>query len=471
MVKDKKNKYPRIVIAGTHSGVGKTTLTIGLLLAFKKKGIAVQPYKVGPDYIDSAFHSMIAGRACRNLDSFLLSEDVLLELFERQAQVSEFSIVEGVMGLYDGIGQQAQTGSTAHASKILKAPVVLIIDCGKMSGSAGAVALGYKKFDSKVRISGCILNKIASPSHYKIAKQSVEQKSGIEVLGYFPKNAPISMSERHLGLTPVQEVTNKRIYKKITKLVEQHIDIDRLITIAKSADALPCFRKTIYRKPLVKKEVSIAVARDKCFHFYYQDNLDILEHYGAWLKYFSPLKSKSLPKGVSGVYIGGGFPEKFAEELAGNKDLRADIKLKSRQGMPVYGECGGLMYLMRELQTADKKSFPMVGIFSGKTKMGKGLRMFGYYDVTCVQSNILCVKNSVTKGHVFHWSYLLQLPKNIPRVFKLQRRGKTSHDGYIKNNTLASYLHVHFGTNTDFASRFVEQCRDYKRKGVQSGNR
>ncbi|MCD4782083.1 MAG: cobyrinate a,c-diamide synthase [Candidatus Omnitrophica bacterium] len=458
MVKDKKNKYPRIVIAGTHSGVGKTTLTIGLLLALKKRGVAVQPYKVGPDYIDSAFHSMIAGRACRNLDSFLLSEDVLLELFERQAHVAEFSVIEGVMGLYDGAGRHSQTGSTAHVSKILKAPVILVIDCGKMSGSAGAVALGYKKFDSKVRIAGCILNRIASQSHYEIAKQSVEQKNGIEVLGYFPKNAPISMPERHLGLTPVQEVNSRKIYKKIAEIIERYIDIDRLISIAKTAEALPDFRKTIYQQPLVKKEVNIAVARDKCFHFYYQDNLDILEHYGARLKYFSPLKSKSLPKGVNGVYVGGGFPEKFAEELAGNKDLRADIRLKSKQGMPMYGECGGLMYFMRELQDADKKSFPMVGVFPGKTKMGKGLRMFGYYDVTCVGPNVLCEKNAATRGHVFHWSYLLQLPKNIPCVFKLQRRGKVSQDGYMKNNTLVSYLHVHFGTNTAFASRFVEQC-------------
>ena len=458
-----KKIYPRIIIAGTHSGVGKTTLTIGLISALKKRGLAVQPYKIGPDYIDSAFHSKIAGRVCRNLDSFMLSQDVLLELFEHQAQTADLSVIEGVMGLYDGSVVNPEVGSTAHTAKILRSPVILVIDCGKMSGSAGAAALGYKKFDLKVRIAGCILNKIASQSHYKIAKQSVEQKSGIEVLGYFPKNALISMPERHLGLTPVQEVNSRKIYKKIAEIIEQYIDIDRLITIAKTADALPDFRKTIYPRPPGKKEVNIAVARDKCFHFYYADNLDILEHYGARLKYFSPLKSKFLPKGVSGVYIGGGFPEKFAGELAGNENLRADIKLKSKQGLPIYAECGGLMYLMRGLQPADKKSFPMAGIFPGKTKMGKGLRMFGYYDVTCISSNILCGKNERTKGHVFHWSYLIQMPKTISCAFQLQKRGRKLQDGYMKNNTLASYLHIHFGTNISFARRFIEQCRNYKK--------
>ena len=462
------SSHPRIIIAGTHSGVGKTTITLGLLQVLKNRGTSVQPYKVGPDYIDSAFHSKIAGRFCRNLDSFMLSQDVLLELFERQAQTADVSVIEGVMGMYDGVDSQSGIGSTAHTAKILKAPVILVIDCGKMSASTGAVALGYKKFDSKVRIAGCIFNRIASQNHYQIAKQSVEQKSGIKVLGYFPKNAPISMSERHLGLTPVQEVNDRKTYRKIAEFVEQYIDIDGLIAIANEADTLPRFRKTIYQHPPFKKNVNIAVARDKCFHFYYQDNLDILEHFGARLKFFSPLKSKSLPRGISGVYIGGGFPEKFAKELAGNRNLRADINLKSRQNMPIYAECGGLMYLMKKLQTADRTSFPMVGIFQGKTKMGKGLRMFGYYNVTGVHSNILCRKDDITKGHVFHWSYLMQMPKTIPCAFELQRRDVKLQDGYMKNNTLASYLHIHFGTNISFARRFIEQCKNYKRGEVDA---
>lgn len=468
MKKIKQVSFPRIILAGTHSGVGKTTVTIGLLMALKKRGLAVQPYKIGPDYIDSAFHSKIAGRFCRNLDSFMLSQDVLLELFQRQAQAADFSVIEGVMGLYDGSGTQSGTGSTAHTAKILKAPVILVIDCGKMAASAGAVALGYKKFDLKVRIDGCILNRIASESHYQIVKQNIEEKSGIEVLGYLPKKAPINMPERHLGLAPVQERNAKNVCKKIGEFVERYVDVDRLIVLGNKAAALPRFKKTIYCSYPFKKKVDIAVARDECFHFYYQDNLDILEHYGARLKYFSPLKSKSLPKGVRGVYIGGGFPELFAEKLALNEDLRRDIKLKSKQGLPMYAECGGLMYLMRELQIADKKSFSMAGIFPGKTKMGKGLRMFGYYDVTCINSNIFCGKNETTKGHVFHWSYLIQMPKTISCAFRLQRRDRILQDGYMKNNTLASYLHIHFGTNTGFAERFVEQCGDYKKGEVDA---
>ncbi len=459
-----KKIYPRIIIAGTHSGVGKTTLTIGLISALKKRGLAVQPYKIGPDYIDSAFHSKIAGRVCRNLDSFMLSQDVLLELFEHQAQTADLSVIEGVMGLYDGSVVNPEVGSTAHTAKILRSPVILVIDCGKMSGSAGAAALGYKKFDLKVRIAGCILNKIASQSHYKIAKQSVEQKSGIEVLGYFPKNALISMPERHLGLTPVQEVNSRKIYKKIAEIIEQYIDIDRLITIAKTADALPDFRKTIYQQPPGKKEVNIAVARDKCFHFYYADNLDILEHYGARLKYFSPLKSKSLPKGVSGVYIGGGFPEKFAGELAGNENLRADIKLKSKQGLPIYAECGGLMYLMKKIVDFEGREFPMAGIFPGRVRMDKKLRMLGYHMIKSISNTILCKKGDRTKGHVFHWSYLEKIPKDANFAFELEKRRGKLPDGFLTRNTLASYVHIHFGTSPSWAQHFVSSCLQYKKE-------
>ncbi|MCK4422962.1 MAG: cobyrinate a,c-diamide synthase, partial [Candidatus Omnitrophica bacterium] len=212
------------------------------------------------------------------------------------------------------------------------------------------------------------------------------------------------------------------------------------------------------------KKAVIAVARDRSFHFYYQDNLDILEHFGAKLRYFSPLKSKSLPVGTSGIYIGGGFPEMFARELAANKTLRRDIKAGSRQDMPIYAECGGLMYLMRELRDADKKIFPMAGVFPGRIWMGNSLRMFGYYKVKAVKDNILSRKNAVTKGHVFHWSYVTGMPKQAPRAFRLERRGKVFYDGYMKNNTLAGYLHTHFGADISWAKGFVESCFDYKNK-------
>ncbi|MDI6605713.1 MAG: cobyrinate a,c-diamide synthase [Candidatus Omnitrophota bacterium] len=461
---DSAKKYPRLVLAGTHSSVGKTTVALAVLMALKKRGLSVQPFKVGPDYIDPSFHSKIAGRACRNLDSFFLGRDALLELFQRQAREVSLSIIEGVMGLYDGLGENSRVGSTADIAGVLNAPVILIVDAGKMAASAGAVVLGYRKFDPGLHIAGCILNRIAGESHYQIAKRSIEAKSDIKVLGYLPKRLDFALPERHLGLTPAQEIRATKIYEKLSCVAEEHIDMDKIICLAKNSAVLPGFKPRIFSGSPVDKKTAIAVARDESFHFYYQDNLDILEHYGARLEYFSPLRSKRLPADAGGLYIGGGFPELFAKRLSDNRLLREEILTQSRRGMPIYAECGGLMYLMKELQTADKKRFPMAGIFPGKTKMGNGLRMFGYYDVRAVKDSILAGKGSLNKGHIFHWSYLTSMPSRLPRAFRVARRGKISFDGYIKNKSLASYIHLHFGCNPSWAKSFVDECFIYKRK-------
>jgi cobyrinic acid a,c-diamide synthase len=459
-----RKKYPRLVLAGTHSGVGKTTVTLAVLTALKRRGLSVQPFKVGPDYIDPSFHTKIARRTCRNLDPFFLNRDVLLELFQRQAKEVSLSIIEGVMGLYDGLGEDSRVGSTADIAGILNAPLVLIVDAGKMAASAGAVVLGYRRFDPGLNIVGCILNRIAGESHYQIVKRSIEKKSDIKVLGYLPKRLDFVLPERHLGLTPAQEIKTTKIYERLASVSEKHIDIDKLIRLARDSKALPEFRPSIFSGNPPKKKVVIAVASDESFHFYYQDNLDILEHYGARLEHFSPLRSKSLPKDIGGIYIGGGFPELFAKRLSDNHSLREEILAQSRRGMPIYAECGGLMYLMKELQTADKKRFSMVGVFPGKTKMGKGLRMFGYYDIAAVKDNILAGKGGLNKGHIFHWSYLTAMPSRLPRAFRVVRRGKTSFDGYMKNKSLASYTHLHFGCNPSWAKNFVDECFMYQRK-------
>ncbi len=484
---------PRVILAGTHSGVGKTTITMGLLKALKNRNISVQPYKIGPDYIDSGFHSRIAGRICRNLDSFFLPNDVLLELFSRQAKQVSFSVIEGVMGMYDGLAPRftrdsqtgsskwpkanSEIGSTAHAAKILRSPVILIIDAAKMAASAGAVVLGYREFDRNVNIAGCIVNQVAGVSHYRIIKDSIEQKSGVKVLGYLPKNLSFALPERHLGLTPIQEVNTRKMYAGIAKTVEKFIDIDMVVKIGKGAPALPDFKKTIFitnvsdkpssfllrgissKQKRSGKKVTIAIARDKSFHFYYQDNLDILEHFGARLRFFSPLNSKTLPGGACGVYIGGGFPEMFAKELASNRALLKELKNRSLQGMPIYAECGGLMYLMKELETLDKKVFSMAGIFPGRIQMGNKLRMFGYYDIKAMRDNIISKRGFTAKGHLFHWSYAIRMPKEALCAFQLRKGGKTFPDGYMKDNTLVSYVHLHFGSNPAWAKRFVEQCK------------
>lgn len=457
----RKGGVPRIILAGTHSGVGKTTITIGIIGALAKRGISVQPYKIGPDYIDTGFHKCIAGRPSRNLDSYFLERDILLELFSRQAKKVSFSVIEGVMGLYDGLASNSEIGSTAHVAKILKAPVILIIDAGKIAASVSALVLGYKMFDPDINVAGCILNRIKNNSHYQILKESIEKKCRIKVLGYLPKDNSLFLAERHLGLKPAGEVIPTGIYTKIRKAVERYIDIDAVFTIGNKASALPHFKPVIFTDKPARKDISIAVAMDKSFHFYYQDNLDILEHFGARLCFFSPLKDKYLPLGVSGIYIGGGFPEIFAKELADNKTLLTELKMKSREGMPIYAECGGLMYLMRELCTKDKRVFPMAGIFPGRTQMGKGLRMFGYYDVETECDTILGKQAITFRGHVFHWSYVTGMPADTTSAFRLKKGKHFYRDGYLKGNTVATYLHLHFGSNISVAKNFVESCRNY----------
>ena len=464
------NAYPRIILAGTQSGVGKTTMTIGLVLALKKRGESIQSYKAGPDYIDSGFHTKVSGKPCRNLDSFLLSRDVLLELFERQAKKVSFSLVEGVMGLFDSAEESSEKGSTAHIAKILNCPVILIIDVGKMAGSAGAVALGYKRFDGKLNIAGIILNKTGSQFHYRIARERIEKKTSIPVLGHLPKSESFVLQERHLGLVPVKEVETRTSFRKLVNLIEKYVDVKRILNLAKNAPSLPHFKKSVFVKGLSKKKVgkpttTVAVAYDKAFHFYYEDNLDILKHYGAKLVQFSPLKAKSIPPSANGIYIGGGFPEVFASELAGNKVLMKDIKVKSEDGMPIYAECGGLMYLMSRLVDFKDKEFPMAGIFPGVVKMDKRLHMLGYHKIESVRNNILCKKGVKMKGHVFRWSYLEKMPRDTSFAFELEKREKEHPDGFLKGNTLASYTHIHFGTSPSLAEHFVNSCLRYKQKG------
>lgn len=458
------NSCPRVIIAGTHSGTGKTTLTMGLLLALKKQGLSVQAYKVGPDYIDTGFHSRISGRPCRNLDSYLLSEEAVGELFERQSGEVMFSVIEGVMGLFDGADAFSSPGSTAHIASILNIPVILVIDAGKMARSAAAVALGYKMFDERLPLAGFIVNRIGSQSHYRIVKQAIEEKTHLPVLGFLPKDGDLMIPERHLGLTPVQETNISLIYEKLTVLVEQGIDLEAIQRIGKQAGPLPSFRKTLFTPRAQQSSVKLAVAFDECFHFYYQDNLDILEHLGAGLHMFSPLRDTAIPDDADGVYIGGGCPELFARTLAQNASLREDIRAGSEAGMPIYAECGGLIYLMKELESTGGERYPMAGIFPGRVKMGKGLQSFGYHAVETLQTNILSKVDQTTRGHVFHWSHVEDMPTEIPTALRLRKNGKFFSDGYINNNTLAGYVHIHFGTNLSWAKRFIQHCFNYHRR-------
>lgn len=456
---------PRIIIAGTHSGVGKTTLSLGIMSALHKKGLKVQPFKTGPDYIDPSYHAQAAWRMSRNLDSWLLSKDTILELFVKQAASADISVIEGVMGLYDGLAD-TEEGSTAQLSKILKCPVILILDARSLSRSAAAICLGYKEFDRQVGIKGIIVNNIGSNNHYRYIKSAIEKITRIPVIGYLPRSKDLKLPERHLGLVPAQEKKLRAaFYRKLSNLISRNIDLDKIISISRKTPPLvrrDWKEKAIFSPKPVKNHVAIAVAFDEAFNFYYRDNLDILESFGARLVKFSPLRDDRLPEGVSGVYIGGGFPELFGARLSANKKLKRQIRQQAEEGLPIYAECGGLMYLMEKIGDFNKNELPMVGIFKGSVNMGKRLQALGYVKIETIKDNILSKKGAKIRAHVFHWSYLDNLADKTTFAYKIEKnKDRIFYDGLIQGNVLASYAHLHFASDIKFARNFVDSCRQY----------
>lgn len=455
-------KYPRLVIAGTNSGVGKTTLALGLILALKKQGLKVQAFKAGPDYIDPSYHTLASARPCRNLDTWMLSQDAVLELFQRSGRDCDISLIEGVMGLYDGLADK-DNGSSAHLAKILRSPVILVLDSRSLSRSAAAIVLGYKEFDKTVDLRGVILNNIVSQSHYQSIKSAIQKHTGLPVLGYLPKDKSLVLGQRHLGLIPAQEKKPQGVFlKKVLRLVEATVDLKALLAIARSAADLPDFQPRLFAPKPKQSRINIAIAQDAAFNFYYQDNLDLLNHYGANLIAFSPIKDKQLPKDIHGIYIGGGFPELFAGKLARNMALKNDIFQRAKSGMPIYAECAGLMYLTKELIDFKEKSFPMAGIFNAWVQMGKRLAGLGYVNIEVIRNNILSAKAGKIRAHLFHWSYIKGLPRKTNFAYKLKKKNRQPiMDGLLKWNVLASYAHLHFAASPRLAKNFIHHCQAY----------
>ena len=458
-------RTPGLVIAGTHSGVGKTTLTMGIMQVLSTS-MSVQPFKVGPDYIDPAFHTFITGRTCRNLDGWMLSEDTLRYLYSRSGQDVDINLVEGVMGLYDGAGTLRDQGSTAHVAKLLGTPVVLVIDGSGMAASAAALVLGYLRYDPEVDLCAVIINNVNGEKHYQLLKQAVERDTGVKVAGYLPARQAIGLSSRHLGLVPRAEVPHLRQkLEQLGELVRATVDLPLLLKLAERRR--PVF---VSRPPSLPPvgPVRLAIARDQAFNFYYEDGLDLLAELGAELNFFSPLEAQHLPPGCSGLYLGGGFPELFAPELTENTLLMQEIKTAIAAGLPVYGECGGLMYLSEGIKTKDGDYYPMVGAFAGKTEMTGRLQRFGYVEVELQQDNILGNRGEKIRAHEFHYSTLTGVGEEnfCLRVSKSQDgRFLTSWDcGIRRQNMLASYPHLHFYSNPTMAASFLRHCREYKKE-------
>ncbi len=446
------------IIGGTNSGAGKTTITLGILSYLKSLGYKVQGFKAGPDFIDPGHHSVILNRPSHNLDSWMLKPWINKKIFEYYSEDAEISIIEGVMGLYDGFSPTQDIGSTAHLAKILNLPVVLVVNASSMARSIVPIILGYITFDKKIKIAGVILNKVGSKNHAKILEQAISHYLNIPCFGFFEKNPDISLSSRHLGLV----TANEDIWDKEK--------IQRLISWT-SKSVTPSFLKFIEKqkkqprnktKVSAKKQVKIAVAMDRAFCFYYQLNLKLLEQMGAELLYFSPLKETKLPKGIKGIYFGGGYPELYLEELSQNKKIKNEIVRFVEDYNVVYGECGGFMYLMASIKNKDNIMRNMVGVFPFHATLSKKLVSLGYRKIILLEDCPIGPKGIEAKGHEFHYSYvqgLKRYSKNIYEVYSRDNEKKESF-GVRYKNCIGSYIHLHFASNILIAKYFVKYCRE-----------
>ena len=457
---------PRIVIAGTQSGSGKTTLVTGLLAALRARGLSVQSYKVGPDYIDPGFHQLASGRPAHNLDTWLVPAAKLPALFLKEAGDADIAVIEGVMGLYDG-GRQG-VSSTAEIAKLLDAPVLLTIDCKAMGASAAAIALGFRSYDPGVNIAGVLLNRLGSATHETMIRTAMEAIS-MPVLGAIHRDDALHLPERHLGLTPTTEVEAAETVRKMGEAVGGQVDVEGIVNIARKARSFEFSQSSLDRQPPsprgpeVEPPFRLAVAQDAAFSFYYESSLAVLERLGATLVPFSPLKDAALPASISGLLIGGGFPEMFASDLAANATMRQSIREAADAGLPIYAECGGYMYLLEDLVDFDGKAHPMCGVFPGRAAMTKKLQMVGYVTAKMQRDTILGPAGTELRGHEFHFSQELEREEPVrPYTFTKLRNGAVYGAGQQRKNVLGSYLHIHFVGCPEAAKHFIEACREYQ---------
>ena len=448
---------PRLVIAAPMSGSGKSTIATGLMAAFAREQV-VQGFKVGPDYIDPGYHTAAAGRPSRNLDTWMVPIREVSGTFARSVQGADLAIIEGVMGLFDGYDAISESGSTAEVAKLFHAPVILVLDAGKMARSAGAVALGFREFDPALSVAGVICNNTGSEKHALWVTQAIES-IGLPVLGCVPRHAALAIPERHLGLhTAVERTAEVETFlNHAAELVAGHIDLPRLQEIACSAPALELY--DTLSAQLVEPLVRIAVARDEAFCFYYEDNFDWLRAAGAELVFFSPLHDTALPEGVSGLYLGGGYPELYAEQLAANRSMMQAVRAALDAHLPTYAECGGLMFLTESITDLAGVVHPMIGVVPGRAQMVGRLTM-GYRMVRAERSSLLLVRGGQTRGHEFHYSDWVDRPADLAHAYAIAPRLQESvrSEGYAGPDLLASYVHLHFGANPDLAPNFVRAC-------------
>jgi cobyrinic acid a,c-diamide synthase len=456
-----------LVIAGERSGVGKTTVALSLLATLNQQQRRVQSFKVGPDYIDPMFHQHITGRACRNLDPILTSEAYVQSCFADSIQDAACVLIEGVMGLFDGATGADDVASTAHIARLLNLPILLVLDCSHLSRSVAAIAHGYRSFDPRLQIAGVVLNRVGSDRHLELLQTALDPLN-LPILGVLRRQDNITIPDRHLGLVPVAELPDiNELFKRLAHLGATCFDWTRLWSLLAREQGMGNRERGIgNREQGMGKQGNetprIAVAHDCAFSFYYRDNLDLLKHLGAELIFWSPLSDCGLPQGVNGLYFGGGFPELLAEALSTNQSAMSVVRSAIHAGMPTYAECGGLMYLCRQIVDFEERAWQMVGILPTVARMGQRLTL-GYRQAIALQDSPLLPAGATVWGHEFHRS-TLQGSSQTP-LYQLQgydQQGLPRTEGWRSQQVHASYIHLHWGARPEIPNRFIEHCSRWR---------
>ena len=434
--------FPRLVIAGTHSGVGKTSVVLAILGALRQRGRHVQGFKVGPDFIDPMYHREVTGAPSYNLDPWLMGHEGVRRAFARVAPADGVSIIEGVMGMFDGRATGPE-GSTGEVAANLQAPVLLVVDVGGMSRSAAATVQGYARFDPDVQVAGVVLNRVGGMRHYQLVKTAIEELAGIPVWGYLAWDEALVLPERHLGLVPVEEdPTFQQVCVALGEAAGRTIDLDAVLNAAHTAPSLAVSIPATEAPPPVR--VRIGVARDAAFNFYYAANLLWLRHWGAEIVEFSPMTDADLPSEIDALYFGGGFPEVFAKPLAENRLFLTALRQAHRAGMPMYAECGGLMYLVEAIHDRAGQRYPMAGLLPGVCRLTDRLQNFGYKEVLSLRDSLLGPAGWRSRGHEFHYSLWEGRPPHASLYRTRSSHGDERDEGYSVGPLTASYVHLHF---------------------------
>ncbi len=456
---------PRIVVGGANSGVGKTSVTLALIVALRRRGLRVQPFKVGPDYLDPTYHALAAGRPCYNLDGWMTNREYVRELFNERASEADISVIEGVMGLFDGADTDTLSGSSGEIAAWLDAPVLLVVNVHGLARSLAALVKGYSEFDAAVRVAGVIANHCGSERHGHMLESVLISSDLPPLMGALPRDAFPPLPSRHLGLVTAdrQTLTDTTI-EALGDAADRYASIDRIVEIARDSPALPSSKRTV-RAPVPKEPVRLGLAFDRAFHFYYHDNLQALERAGCRIVRFSPLDDESIPPDVDALYFGGGYPEEYAEGLSANTSMLDSVRGFVERGHVVYGECGGLMYLSNAIITTDGREHVMAGILPARTRMLPRLRSLGYAEVTLSASSLFGTTGTVLRGHEFHYSELDDDPTETDgwsTVYAVQPRRSDSPrcEGYQRGNVLVSYVHLHIASRPEVAEYVVNRIAE-----------